>query len=77
MTSKQGYGPDLRKYVDKRISIKLNGKRTVKGLMIGYDHFMNISLDKAVDVSGKEEIELGKTIIRGNSILMWECLDKI
>jgi len=77
MTSKQGYGPDLRKYLDKRLHVRLNAKRSVTGQMIGYDHFMNIVLDKAVEHIGKQEKDIGKAMIRGNSILMWECLDKV
>ena len=77
MASKQGYGPDLRKYVDKHLLIRLNAKRKIAGLLIGYDHFMNIVLDKAIEHVGKETKEIGKCMIRGNSVIMWECLDKI
>ena len=42
MASKQGYGADLAKYLDKRLDITLNGSRKVAGIMKGYDQFMNI-----------------------------------
>ena len=81
MTSKQGYGPDLRKFIDKRVLVKLNGSRKVMGQLIGFDHFMNIVLNDAVEYSGwgpkETEKPIGKAMIRGNSIYMWECLDKI
>jgi len=77
MASKQGYGPDLKKYMDKRLHIRLNGKRRVTGVMIGHDHFMNIVLDQAQEHVGKETRPIGKVMIRGNSMIMWECLDKI
>jgi len=48
MTSKQGYSPDLKKYLDKKLVVKLNGGRKVSGIMIGFDHFMNIVLDRYI-----------------------------
>ncbi|KAF4714978.1 hypothetical protein FOZ62_003307, partial [Perkinsus olseni] len=43
----------------------------------GYDQFMNLVLDNAVElVSRTEKKEIGMTVIRGNSVLMWECLDR-
>lgn len=78
MTSKQGYGPDFRKFLDKRLHVRLNNKRKVTGVLIGYDHMMNIVLDRTIEHVGKDRTkEIGKAMIRGNSILMWECLDKI
>ena len=77
MASKQGYGPDLKRYMDKRLHVRLNGKRRVTGVMIGHDHFMNIVLDNAVEHIGKDTRPVGKIMIRGNSMVMWENLDKI
>eukprot|EP01052_Picozoa_sp_SAG31_P022561 SAG31_NODE_1799_length_7241_cov_11.407029_6_plen_55_part_00 len=33
-------GPDLRKYMEKKLSIKLNGNRNVTGVLRGFDQFM-------------------------------------
>ena len=75
---KQGPGPDLRKFMEKRMELKLNGGRIVTGVLRGYDQFMNIVLDQATEVrSPTEKHEIGMIVIRGNSIHMWECLDKI
>lgn len=75
---KQGPGPDLRKFMEKRLELKLNAGRVVTGTLRGYDQFMNIVLDQAQEVrSPTEKYDLGMTVIRGNSIVMWECLDKI
>jgi small nuclear ribonucleoprotein (snRNP)-like protein len=35
-----------RRYMDKRLAIKLNGNRTVNGTLRGFDQFMNIVLDE-------------------------------
>ena len=39
--------------------------------------FMNVALDKAFEIVGGERKILYKVVIRGNSILMWELLEKV
>ncbi len=100
MASKQGYGADLKNYIDKSIRIKLNGNRHLAGILKGYDPFMNIVLedtyllenDYNINVPEEEKEKklnvekikkepgnefIGTVMIRGNSIILWECLDKI
>ena len=95
MASKQGYGADLKNYIDRRIQINLNGNRKLIGKLKGYDPFMNIVLENTIDISKNSSISqneeqktdkdiknqenqpLGTVMIRGNSIVFWECLDKI
>ena len=78
MASKQGYPADLSKFMDKRLDIRLNCNRHVAGILKGYDPFMNIVLDSAIEIISKsEKKDLGTVVIRGNSIELWECLDKI
>ena len=78
MASKQGYGPDLRKYMDKRLDIRMNAGRRVTGVLRGYDQFMNLVLEESTETIGKDEkIDLGTIMMRGNSVVLWECLDKI
>lgn len=77
---KQGYSPDLQKYFNKQVLLRLNGDRRIIGKIIGYDQFMNLCLDDAVEYLGdnnKEPRQLNKTLIRGRSIIFWECLDKV
>jgi len=39
---------------------------------------MNIVIDQAQEVIGKDKLNpLGKTVIRGNSIIRWDCLEMI
>lgn len=84
MASKQGYGADLRKFMDLRVDLRLNGERRVAGIMKGYDQFMNIVLDEAIEIKQKganpKEVEkrnLGTIVIRGASIVLWENIDKV
>lgn len=83
MASKQGYGADLRKFMDLRVDLRLNAGRHVAGVLKGYDQFLNIVLDNAIEIKdgkngeGSEKRELGTIVIRGNSVVMWENLDKV
>lgn len=71
-------GPDLRKYMEKKLAIKLNGNRNVTGVLRGFDQFMNIVLDNTVEeVSSEDRNDIGLVVIRGNSIVMMECLERI
>lgn len=77
MTDKQGYGPNLDKYLDKKLNIKLNANRRVIGILRGYDQFMNLVLDKSEEITKTGNISVGTLMIRGNSVIMWESLDKV
>mmetsp|Transcript_518 Transcript_518/g.517 ORF Transcript_518/g.517 Transcript_518/m.517 type:complete len:80 (+) Transcript_518:16-255(+) len=78
MATKQGYGADLAKYLDKRLDITLNSNRKVAGIMKGYDQFMNIVLDHAIEILKDDETrQIGTVVIRGNSIILWQSIDKI
>merc|ERR1712216_244588 len=71
-------GPDLKKYMDKRLQIKLNGNRTVQGVLRGFDQFMNLVLDETMEiVSPTEQNKVGMVVIRGNSVVMIEALEKL
>eukprot|EP00322_Chrysochromulina_rotalis_P008720 CAMPEP_0115867448 /NCGR_PEP_ID=MMETSP0287-20121206/20773_1 /TAXON_ID=412157 /ORGANISM="Chrysochromulina rotalis, Strain UIO044" /LENGTH=78 /DNA_ID=CAMNT_0003322053 /DNA_START=45 /DNA_END=281 /DNA_ORIENTATION=- len=71
-------GPDLKKYMDKRLAIKLNGNRTINGTLRGFDQFMNLVLDETMEmVSASEQNNIGMVVIRGNSIVMIEALEKL
>jgi small nuclear ribonucleoprotein G len=70
--------------MDLRVDLRLNAGRHVAGVLKGYDQFLNVVLDNAIEITesgpaGKEEgkRELGTIVIRGNSIVMWENLDKV
>ncbi|KAK8099889.1 hypothetical protein PG999_010263 [Apiospora kogelbergensis] len=68
----------LLQYLDKRLFVQLNGSRKVIGILRGYDVFLNIVLDNAVEEkeNGNKET-LGMVVIRGNSVVMLEALERI
>jgi len=70
-------GPDLKRYMDKRLRLSLNGNRKVVGLLRGYDAFMNIVLEEAVDENTPNNPSIGTIVLRGSSIVQFESLERI
>jgi small nuclear ribonucleoprotein G len=58
--------------------VQLNGSRKVVGVLRGYDVFLNIVLDEAYEekTSG-QRVPIGTVVIRGNSVVMMEALDRM
>merc|ERR1712216_322897 len=53
-------GPDLRRYMDKKLALRLNAGRRVTGVLRGFDQFMNLVLDETIEeVSASERNEIG------------------
>ncbi|CAK9204594.1 unnamed protein product [Sphagnum troendelagicum] len=75
--SKSGQPPDLKKYMDKKLNIKLNANRNVVGVLRGFDQFMNLVLDNTLEVNGNDTTEIGMVVIRGNSVVMIEALEAV
>ncbi|OJJ88785.1 putative small nuclear ribonucleoprotein SmG [Aspergillus glaucus CBS 516.65] len=70
--------PELKKYMEKRVFCQLNGDRKVIGILRGYDVFMNLVLDETFEEKpGGEKVAAGMVVIRGNSIVMLEALERI
>jgi len=70
--------PELKKYLDKRVFVLLNGSRRVMGVLRGYDVFLNVVLDDAVEEKKDgEKVRIGMVVIRGNSVVMMEALDRL
>mmetsp|Transcript_11103 Transcript_11103/g.19564 ORF Transcript_11103/g.19564 Transcript_11103/m.19564 type:complete len:92 (+) Transcript_11103:237-512(+) len=59
---------------DKRLKLSLNGNRKVVGTLRGYDAFLNVVLE---DVESDGGAFLGQVVIRGNSIVQFEALERI
>ena len=74
ITQKINYHHNLQ-HQDKRLKLSLNGNRKVVGQLRGYDAFLNVVLEDAVVESTNETI--GTIVIRGNSIIQFESVDRI
>jgi small nuclear ribonucleoprotein G len=59
--------PELKMWMEKKVTLLLSKKQAVKGIMRGFDHFLNIVLDQAV--LEKDNTNLGTVIIRGQNII--------
>jgi len=72
------HSPELKKYMDKQINFKLNGNRSVSGILRGFDPFMNIVVEDAIEhlKSGQSQ-QIGMVVIRGNSIVIMEPQERI
>ncbi|VEN49140.1 unnamed protein product [Callosobruchus maculatus] len=74
----KAHPPELKKFMDKKLSLKLNGGRQVTGILRGFDPFMNLVVDESIeDCRDGSKNNIGMVVIRGNSIVMIEALDRI
>nr|XP_046200659.1 small nuclear ribonucleoprotein G-like isoform X1 [Oncorhynchus gorbuscha] len=65
-------------FMDKKLSLKLNGGRQVQGVLRGFDPFMNLVMDECLEmVPGGIQNTIGMVVIRGNSIIMLEALERV
>lgn len=62
---------------DKRLRLSLNGNRKVVGVLRGYDAFMNIVLEEAVDENTQSNPPIGTIVLRGSSIVQFESLERV
>ncbi|XP_019868950.1 small nuclear ribonucleoprotein G [Aethina tumida] len=74
----KAHPPELKKFMDKKLQLKLNGGRNVSGILRGFDPFMNLVVDECVEeCKDGSKNNIGMVVIRGNSIIMLEALDRI
>ncbi|KAK5964990.1 hypothetical protein GCK32_011274 [Trichostrongylus colubriformis] len=70
--------PELKKYMDKEMELKLNGNRRVSGVLRGFDPFMNMVIEDAIEYpKNGDPISLGMVVIRGNSVVIMEPKERI
>ncbi|THH03593.1 hypothetical protein EW145_g6159 [Phellinidium pouzarii] len=68
--------PELKKFMDKRLFIHLQGGRKVSGILRGYDLFLNLVVDDASEESTPaQKHPIGTVIIRGSSVTSMETLE--
>ncbi|KAL2146985.1 hypothetical protein VTI28DRAFT_1281 [Corynascus sepedonium] len=71
---------DLKKYMDKRITVKFNGGREATGVLKGYDALMNLVLDEVEELlrdgEGNEVTRpLGLVVVRGTLLVVVSPVD--
>ena len=60
---------------DKRLRLTINGNRKIVGTLRGFDAFLNVVLEEALNESDNGFI--GQIVIRGNSIVQFETLERV
>jgi|EP00544_Gedaniella_sp_CCMP2646_P008981 small nuclear ribonucleoprotein E len=45
-------------------------KTQIEGQIIGFDEYMNMTLDDAVEVTGKERNDIGRILLKGDAITL-------
>ena len=55
----------------KTVLLRLRGGKSIRGLLRGFDQHLNLVLEKAEDVTDKDNLqELGLIIVRGDNVVM-------
>uniref|UniRef100_A0A8C9ACQ1 Small nuclear ribonucleoprotein G n=1 Tax=Prolemur simus TaxID=1328070 RepID=A0A8C9ACQ1_PROSS len=69
----KGHPPEMKTFMGKKLSLKLNGGRRAQGILQGFATFMNLVIDECVEMatSGQQN-NIGMVLIRGNSVIMLE-----
>ncbi|XP_052576934.1 small nuclear ribonucleoprotein G isoform X1 [Peromyscus californicus insignis] len=64
----KAHPPELKKFMDKKLSLKLNGGRHVQGILRGFDPFMNLVIDECVEMatSGQQN-NIGMVVSKGHT----------
>jgi len=74
----KAHPPELKKYMEKKLTLKLNGGRSVTGILRGFDPFMNLVVDESIEeTKSGEKRSIGMVVVRGNSIVLLESLDRV
>ncbi|XP_048196413.1 small nuclear ribonucleoprotein G-like [Perognathus longimembris pacificus] len=47
----KAHPPELKIFMDKKLSLKLNGGRHVQGILHLFDPFMNLVIDECVEIA--------------------------
>ena len=59
----------MRNNRNKSIFLRLRNNKTIKGSLVDFDVYMNLTLDDAKDVSDGKTQKLGKILLRGDNVL--------
>ncbi|MCH9659194.1 ribonucleoprotein [archaeon] len=54
---------------DKTVLLRLRNTKTIQGVLKDFDIHMNLTLDRAEDISDEKHVSLGKILLRGDNVL--------
>lgn len=74
----KAHPPELKKYMDKRVPLKLNAGRKVTGILREFDPFMNLVVDESFEERKDcEKLNIGMVVVRGNNVILLESMDRL
>lgn len=78
--------PELKRFIDKRIAVNIQGGRKIQGTLRGFDMFLNLVVDDAIEQvhpeAGNPNVwqdgdRCGTVVVRGNSVTSLEALENV
>ena len=60
----------MNKSKDKLVLLRLRNTRTIQGILKDFDIHMNLTLEDAEDITDEKHEKIGKTLLRGDNILL-------
>lgn len=71
--TRKSFAPELKKYMGKRLTVKINGNRAVTGRLSGFDDYMNIVLEETTEeTTTTDKPELGIVVSEGLIFIAWQ-----
>ena len=69
--------PELKEHLGKQIRVTLDLNREIIGILVGYDHFMNLTIRNAKVFNNKDQppIDVPSVVIRGATVLSFEAIN--
>lgn len=68
--------PELKKFMDKKLFVHVQGGRKVSGVLRGYDLFLNLVIDDALEETNPgQKHPIGLVVIRGSSVTSMETME--
>lgn len=68
--------PEIKRYMYKRLNVRMNSNRNVIGALKGYDAYMNMVLEDAVEVVSATEFNRIGTVVRPPSPRQFAARDR-
>ncbi|AIB09539.1 small nuclear ribonucleoprotein B (nucleomorph) [Lotharella oceanica] len=65
----------LRRFINKKINVRVNNSKNIIGILLSYDKFMNIVVTNAEEVDNNKKLNekkiknLGLVVLRGSEII--------
>lgn len=59
----------LEKSLNTRMSLVLKDGRTLAGLLVGYDQYMNVVLEETLESRDGTDRKIGTVVLRGNNVV--------